>query len=289
MTFMTAPMFTVNQLADVVKPDIYIRECGAMDLKDVKRIAQEKLQHLSEQAQDMPGRAREWRKDLEDQGIIPSKVSVTPDGEIVPPFYVWWAPWLIRGVIVLIPVFLAFLAILIFGKDNDLVSSNGDLVAACGMGFGAPITIWLFRHRNSQILSILWVVAWAVILLFIVENILLIIPAIAVVGAMTYFEYIYACARYDRIVAGVYDDMRQALATYGELYMLEELREPDIHGESLTTIVDQETGRPSRAMIRHLPGVVTPGWLIAIDPARRFMTGISPDQRIRIKEILGDQ
>ena len=248
-----------------------------MNLQQLKDAAKSYFLRTTDIVKDVPDRTKGWRGDLEDQGIIPNRVGVDREGRIIPPFFVWWAPWMFRVVLVI--------AGFIIGGVLESINSGPYPDTAMLIPFAMGFAMWFLRNQTSWIPGLIITVLAVTAASLMSKSVLISLEALILFALVVLVEYIYARAAFDYNTAAAFEEMKQALSTYGTAYELEEREDTNVNGETLTTVSALDSGRPARAMIRLLPEHVDPGWLIAVDPARRFMTGLSPEQRVRISEI----
>ncbi len=218
-------------------------------------------------------------------GIIPTQTAQTPDGAVIPPYYAWWAPWVLR-------VILFLLALVALGPLLDWLSPNNRTLSFEGVsGIFAFAGLEFLFHKTKRLSAL---VPWLVCGLGfpLIGGALLGSASagfcIAVFALLLItVEQTYWKARFDLEACALLEDITQAKENGGVLYVLEDI----VREEQSETIVT--LGRPGftgveNKSVRYLPDSVVPGWVIVLDGGRRFMAGMPPEMVERIEE-LGEQ
>ena len=218
-------------------------------------------------------------------GIIPSKLEVTGDGSLIPPTYVWWAPWAVRGGIVLAVTTVAWLTGLAAGGGGYPLETPMGAFAAALLG-ALGLAVMGFKAETP--------IAWGACVLVIpfLIGVLTESTALAVVFAIlgaiaAFIGGVYRRADFDAATIEALEQITAARRNHGRGYLLEEILEDDGGHEKLLTLGDPDGGAPRNSRIRHVPDGVREGWYIVVDPARRFMAGMPPAMLRRV-ESLGD-
>lgn len=218
-------------------------------------------------------------------GIIPSKLEIAGDGSVIPPAYVWWAPWAARIVFVV----AAGIVGLPFGLAVGASGSSPDNLTSA---FMTPVGVAIFLMVAAFNLDSF--MAWGVCVLLIPGLGMLLTESTSFGVLFAIFGVIsviiggmYRRADFDAATADALEQIAEARRSHGRGYMLEEILEDDGGHEKLVTLGDPDGGAPRNQRIRHVPDGVHEGWYIVVDPARRFMTGMPPAMLRRVESLGG--
>lgn len=244
------------------------------------------LQEWSERARAAVGVAGEGAaraySDARDAGLVPGKMTVRDDGAFIPPAYVWWAPWAARAAVLAVVVIVAGVAGIALIPDPLGVTVPG----ALGVALVAGLMIAAAGFNSDS----RW--AWgACVFLFPVAGALLLksFPmgiVLALLGALAAsLGGVYRRADFDAATVDALEQIADAKRSHGRGFLVEEIIQDAGGHEKTLTLGDLEGGPAHNRRVRHIPDGIEAGWYIVVDPARRFMAGMSPAMLRRIEKL----
>ena len=218
-------------------------------------------------------------------GVIPTKLDISDDGEVIPPLYVWWAPWMARA-------FLALSTMILCGIAG-VISGGGDIIDGAKSTFALALVIGTIQGSIAFRARGVWTWMGTIVALPLIVAVLFAEPVLAVslaiMGVITALVgRLYKQADFDSAVAGALSEITGAKKRHGRGFLLEEIIENDSAG-TLVTLGSSEGGAPKNSRIRHIPDGVGTGWYIVVDPARRYMAGMSPAMLRRVEALGQDR
>ena len=214
-------------------------------------------------------------------GIIPSKLEVAGDGSLIPPSYVWWAPWAARGGIFSVVTVVVWLAAVAAGvKGSPLEAAGAGAFATAIIGALALAAAGV--HSETRIAWGASVLVVPILSLVLTESVALTVVFVILGAIAAGIGGMYRRADFDAATVDALEQIAEARRNYGRGYMLEEILEDEGGHEKLVTLGDPDGGPPCNKRIRHVPDGVHEGWYIVVDPARRFMAGMPPAMLRRV-------